>query len=115
MLKETNKSNIKRCKEKGIGVLVHSGLARGELCGRILQQLDKDFAEKEKVKQLLKLVNNDGSLLISIALQFLYQNEGISSILIGTKNMDHIRHNIELLEKELSPELLNKEFEIAQF
>lgn len=102
LLNQQNEDNIKLCEEKGLGVLIRTGLGRGLLTSRALQAEFKPA----KLEQMLELVKNDGDLLSTLALNFLYENKGISSVLIGTKNLDHFRKNIELLEKEFDKELL---------
>ncbi|WP_423406764.1 aldo/keto reductase [Heyndrickxia sp. MSNUG] len=102
LLNQENEDNIKLCEEKGLGVLIRTGLGRGLLTSRALQAEFKPA----KLEQLLELVKNDGDLLSTLALNFLYENKGISSVLIGTKNLDHFRKNIELLEKDFDKELL---------
>jgi aryl-alcohol dehydrogenase-like predicted oxidoreductase len=110
LLNQQNKDNIKLCKEKGLGVLIRTGLGRGLLTAKALQAEVKPA----KLQQLLELVNNDGDLLSTLALNFLYENKGISSVLIGTKNLEHFKKNIELLEKDFDKELLIKAIEIGK-
>jgi len=114
LLNQANRDNIQLAKQKGIGVLIRTGLARGLLTPRALEMVKKDFANKGKVEQLLQLVNNDGEMLTALALHFLYQNDGISSVLIGTKNIDNLKKNMELLNREIDQSLLNKAIEIGQ-
>ena len=109
LLNQVNEENIKLCKEKGIGVLIRTGLGRGLLTSRALQAEMKPA----KLQQLLELVNNDGDLLSSLALNFLYENKGINSVLIGTKNFDHLKKNIDLLEKEVDHDLLEQAIQIG--
>lgn len=110
LLNQENEDNIKLCEENGLGVLIRTGLGRGLLTSRALQAEFKPA----KLEQLLELVNNDGDLLSTLALNFLYENKGISSVLIGTKNLEHFRKNIELLEKEFDKELLAQAIKIGK-
>jgi aryl-alcohol dehydrogenase-like predicted oxidoreductase len=110
LLNQENEDNIKLCDEKGLGVLIRTGLGRGLLTSRALQAEVKPA----KLQQLLELVNNDGDLLSTLALNFLYENKGISSVLIGTKNLEHFKQNIELLEKDFDKELLIKAIGIGK-
>lgn len=108
LINQTNKKNIRLAKEKGIGVLVRGGLARGMLSARVLLHLNSGLPQIEKVKQLLELVNHDGDVLAALALQFLYREEGISSVLIGTKKIQHLKDNLELLEQPIPEDLMSK-------
>lgn len=110
LLNQENEENIKLCEEKGLGVLIRTGLGRGLLTARALQAEFKPA----KLQQMLELVNNDGDLLTTLALNFLYENQGISSVLIGTKNLEHFKKNIELLEIEFDRELLAKAIQIGK-
>ncbi|WP_339060503.1 aldo/keto reductase [Tepidibacillus marianensis] len=113
LLNQKNKKNIQFAKERGMGVLIRTGIGRGLLTSRALELMDTEFREKEKVSQLLELVENDGDLLQALALQFLYQEEGISSVLIGTKSVERFKKNMELLEREVDPVILQKAIEIG--
>jgi aryl-alcohol dehydrogenase-like predicted oxidoreductase len=110
LLNQVNEENIKLCEEKGIGVLIRTGLGRGLLTSRALQAELKPA----KLQQLLELVHNDGDLLSSLALNFLYENKGINSVLIGTKNVDHLKKNIDLLEREVDSHLLGQAIQIGK-
>ncbi|MFC3884687.1 aldo/keto reductase [Bacillus songklensis] len=114
LLNQHNEGNIQLCKEKGIGVLIRTGLGRGLLTPKVLNYLEEDMPHKKQIQALLDLVNNDANLLSSIALQFLYQNDGISSVLIGTKNFERFEQNMILLDKEIDSSLLTKATEIVK-
>ena len=114
LLNQANKSNIDLAREKGVGVLIRTGIGRGLLTSKVLEMMDTEFPEKEKVQQLLKLVGNDGVQLHALALQFLYQEEGISSVLIGTRNPERFKQNMQLLEREIDQEMLRKAIAIGR-
>ena len=104
-----NEENIKLCKERGMGVLIRSGLGNGLLTSRVVDNLEK-LRENDRIKaeKLLKLVNGDTDLLTAIGLHFLYENEGISSVIVGTKKPENVKKNFELLSIELPENLLNE-------
>lgn len=108
ILNQSNEDNIRLCKEKGIGVLIRGGLARGRLTSKVIPYLDSSNNEDKKIVEALELLNNDVEMLTAIALRFLYNNEGITSILIGTKNPERIDTNIKLLQTNID-ELLFKQ------
>lgn len=110
LLNQDNEMNIKLCEDKGLGVLIRTGLGRGLLTSRALKAQFKP----DKLEKMLKLVNQDGDLLTTLALNFLYENKGISSVLIGTKNMEHLKKNIDLLEEEFDRNLLLQAIEIGR-
>lgn len=115
LLNRSNEENIHLCKKGGIGVFIRSGLAMGKLTSRIHPYLKEDTSDNKMIKALVDLVKGDGNLLTAIALQFLYQNDGIHSVLVGTKNLDRIEQNIQLLEYEIDPMLFQQVNEIVGF
>ncbi|PTX63214.1 aryl-alcohol dehydrogenase-like predicted oxidoreductase [Melghirimyces profundicolus] len=108
LLNRQNEENIRLCREKGIGVLIRSGLAMGKLTPRILPYMEEDFPEKGRIRRLLELTEGDGEALTALALRFLHENKGISSVLVGTKKPGRIDRNIALLNREIDGELLTR-------
>lgn len=107
-----NEKNIKLASEKGIGVLIRGGLSYGKLTARVIPHL-KEVDEKGHIKKLLELVGNDGDALTALALKFLYENQSISSVLAGTKNVNHLKANLQLLEREMDKDIIAKALEIV--
>lgn len=106
---QANAENIRLCKERGIGVLIRSGLGNGLLTSRVVSNLDRlGDADRAKAEKLLKLVEGDTDLLTTLGLRFLYENDGISSVIVGTKKPANILKNVELLSRDLPEGLLEK-------
>ena len=109
LMNQGNEDNIKLAHENGIGVLIRSGLGNGLFTPRVLDNLENlNERQQPRMRKLLELVNNDIDLLMSLALNFLYSNKGISSVLLGTKKAEHIKKNMELLEKDVCASLLDE-------
>lgn len=108
LLSRRDEALVNLCGEKGIGVFLRGGLAYGRLTSRVIPHLNEQGDNKEKLTELLKLMNNDGDMLTSLALQFLYNNPNVSTVLVGSKNIEHIRKNFELLERSIEPEIMQK-------
>ena len=109
MMHQGSADNISLAKEKGLGVLIRGGLGNGLFTPRIIDNIDNiNEYEKVRMKALLQLVDNNVDTLQAIALNFLYNNKGISSILLGTKNPEHVKKNLELLEMNISPEMMSE-------
>lgn len=109
LMNQGNEKNIMLANEKGIGVFIRTGLGNGLFTPRVVDNIDKlNQHDQTRIKKLLELVGNDTGMLMSLALNFLYNNKNISSILLGTKKSEHIKANIELLETNVSAELLDK-------
>jgi len=109
LMNQGNEENIRSAGEKGIGVFIRTGLGNGLFTPRVLENMEKLDPQKQAcIKRLLELVNNDIHMLMSLALNFLYKNENISSVLLGTKKPEHVKINMELLEKDIDDGLLGK-------
>ncbi len=100
---------IAKAGDRGIGMLIRSGLGAGWLTARALTVPPEQ--RPEKVNKLLALVNGDGERLHTLALAFLHSHRAISSILVGTKSLDHLRRNIERFRSPDDPELLKRALE----
>lgn len=93
---------VRLCRENDIGVLIRSGLGGGLLTPKVLKADVKiPPAQRKKIRELLALVDNDGQGLTALALRYLYDNPGISSVLLGTKNIHHLENGFELLKRGL--------------
>lgn len=110
-----NEENIRLCKERGMGVLIRSGLGNGLLTSRVVNNLDNlREADRIKAEKLLKLVEGNTDMLTALGLHFLYENDGISSVIVGTKKPENVKKNFELLGIELPEGLLSKAKEIVK-
>ncbi|SDK02866.1 aldo/keto reductase [Sediminibacillus albus] len=114
LLNQQNESNITLANEKGIGVLIRGGLAGTLLTEQSAELHGEHTPYKPKLEQLLSLANHDREQLHSLALQFLYSNKAINSVLIGAKNAAKLQRQIELLDKEVDEQLLLQAAEIGK-
>lgn len=97
---------ITKAGDRGIGIVIRSGLATGWLTPRALTV--PAAQRPAKVNRLLALVNGDGERLHTLALASLRAHPAISSVLVGTKHLDHLRHNIERFRSPEDPDLLQR-------
>jgi len=105
---------VRLCGERGIGVLVRGGLAYGRLTTRVLPHLESlNEPERSLTKALLDLVGGDGRTLTALALQFLYRNPRVSSVLAGTKRVEHVKANLDLVDLNLGPGTLEEAIRIT--
>lgn len=114
LVAQSNTENIRLARSKGIGVLIRSGLAAGALTSRVIPHLNDEVRHIDKVRKLLALVGGDGDALTSLALNFLYENDGISSVLVGSKRVAHVKANLDLLERPVDPEVMAQAIEIGR-
>lgn len=103
---------IQKAGDRGIGVLIRSGLAMGWLTGRALTVPRSEWPKA--VSKLMELVNGDSVMLQRLALAYLKSQPGISSILVGTKDIAHLEQNAALLADEVDPAMLERSARIAR-
>jgi len=109
LINRSDEGLIDQCVDKHIGVLIRGGLARGMLTPKFNQYTDLiDSTHRNKILQILKLIDNDSQKLPSLALHFLARNQGISSVLIGSKKIEHIEMCLDLLESQIDPSLIDE-------
>ncbi|MBN1153469.1 aldo/keto reductase [candidate division KSB1 bacterium] len=100
---------IEKCSQKKIGVLIRGGLARGMLTPKFDRyQNHIDNQNRQKINAMLEWVDHDSRKLTALALHFLARNKGISSVLIGSKKIEHIEMCLSLMESDIDAELLEK-------
>ncbi len=115
LIQQEDEPVIKLCQEKNIGVLIRTPLALGKLTPKGIQNLNTlSVRERSQLYALLELVNNDAQYIPALALQFLSQHPGISSILVGTKNEHHLRDNIKALSASVSDDIIKKAMAIGR-
>ena len=102
---------IAKARDRGIGVLIRSGLGAGWLTPRIL--IVAPEKRPPKARALLDLCGGDADRLFTLALHFLAQDDGISSILVGTKSAQNLRQAVSLSSLPVDPDLLQRAAQIA--
>jgi aryl-alcohol dehydrogenase-like predicted oxidoreductase len=114
LLSRRDEALVNLCGQRGIGVLIRGGLGYGRLTPRVIPYLsDLEPNTRAKITALLHLVDGNSDWLIALALKFLYQNPNITSVLVGSKNIAHIKKNIQLLHLSLDESLLEKAIQIG--
>lgn len=114
LMDRSNEKNIALAAEKGIAVFIRQALGNGLFTPRVFESALVNPFKKAKAKKILKLVDNDTDKYMAIALNFLYRNENITSVLLGTKKASHVRKNLDLLDIEISDELMNNVLKIVR-
>lgn len=115
LLNQNDEALIHACHGRKIGVLIRTGLGRGIYSDKMYNGLSALPMEwQQKLEKIISVTRNDTRLLRQIALRFLYENRSISSVLLGSKNMMHIRDNLDLLNSELDSTVYQNVLEILQ-
>jgi len=116
LLDTSNFANLRLCQERNIGVLIKGPFAQGKLTPKVFDILAGDKLqpkERAKLTALLEVCNGDADILMNCAMQLLYRDEAISSVLAGTKNISHFQKNIKLLETPLDEKIFQAVKRIA--
>jgi aryl-alcohol dehydrogenase-like predicted oxidoreductase len=109
LLNQSNKENIALAHAKGMGVIIRGGLGTGLLTPKVQPYLnDPDLPYAKQVKALLQLTGDDFKKLLALELNFLYQNKGISSVIVGAGRPDYIKEDMQLLNNFNDPALLQQ-------
>jgi myo-inositol catabolism protein IolS len=112
------------CKAHGIGVIVHSPLAKGLLTGKYLPDhkftqdderswmaafQGKRFADTLNVAQKLKdWAESKGHSLVHLAIAWTLANSAVTSCIVGAKTPEQVEHNAEAAHWVLSAEELHE-------
>lgn len=97
-------AGIAQAAEKGMGIFIRSGFGGGLLTPRVLKRPDL----LPRVQPYLDLLGGDADKLPVLALHFLKANPGISSVLVGTKSLEHLKANIAAAEAEFDGALVGE-------
>jgi aryl-alcohol dehydrogenase-like predicted oxidoreductase len=106
LLNQTDEDRIGKARARGIGVLIRSGLAGGWLTSHALTTPSEE--RPAGVNSLFDLCHGDAELVTSLALHFIARNEGVSSILIGSKSCENVKNAIRLTGSVVDPDILEK-------
>lgn len=104
---------ITKAAERGIGILIRTGLAMGLLSPRAGAVLDRDAEARRQVQPYLDLVGGDLDRLTDLAWGFLAAHPGVSSVLLGTKSVEHLKANVERARRGIDPDLVKKALEMG--
>jgi aryl-alcohol dehydrogenase-like predicted oxidoreductase len=99
-LQREHEDAIARAAQTGHGTIIRGGVARGapDDWNRVYYMVPgetmKDRWEEAKLDELL-----DGMTRMEFMLRFTLSHPGLSTTIVGTKNPDHLRQNIEAAKK----------------
>lgn len=109
LLNREAEPGITRAAKVGLGILIRSGFAGGDLTPRVKTLLEKEEnPELERIKKLLKILDGKIEWLLALALQFLRRNPDITSVLIGSKSVEHLNQDLRLLSIKLPKDVWEK-------
>lgn len=91
-------------KMNDIGIIIKGGLATGKLTPKYKNLNEPLRSRIEELEDMAKLFNME--TINEFALRFILRKEEIATIIVGSKNKEHIMENIRLMEKEFDRTLL---------
>lgn len=96
------------CKEMGLGFIAYSPLAQGLLTGAIgadyrlskrdIRKFNPLFSDKELFHQQLDFIGSGEGPILKRALSFLFENEGVTSSIIGVTRVKHFKENLQIFK-----------------
>jgi len=113
------------CREREVGVISYGPLAGGILTGKY--QEPKQFAKGdarsffykfyqgpafEKVQALLEKMERMGHPLYEVALNWVRQQDGVSSVIVGCRNAEQVKRNVSALSWEMDKQQMT---ELSEF
>jgi aryl-alcohol dehydrogenase-like predicted oxidoreductase len=120
-----NRELFASCRELGIGVVVYEPLGSGTLSGKPIDEIREAWAEWSEwgfYKRLLAGENGERSAVLvaalrpvaerlgvsvpQLAIAWVLHQDGVSSVLAGSANPDHVRSNAAAAELDLSDDVL---------
>ncbi|MDZ7680706.1 MAG: aldo/keto reductase [Fodinibius sp.] len=117
------------CREEGLGVLPWSPLAGGFLTGKYrrdekgpegARRTDFDFPPVDKeeaydvVEEMDEIADSKGASIPQVALAWLLHREGVTSVIIGAKNMSQLKDNLGAAEVELTADEIARISEVTK-
>ena len=126
------------CRENGIGVICYSPLAQGVLTGRYANENEvpdglartrhysknRPFSEHGEpgledelfaaVSNIRSIAADLGEPMAAVALAWLRQQAGITSLLVGVRNAEEVRRNLPSLELTLTEDVLKQLSDVTE-
>jgi myo-inositol catabolism protein IolS len=112
------------CKEHGIAIVTYSTIAEGILTGKFAR--DVQFPEGDHrargllfepevwphvydaVEQLKALADGAGVPLAHLAIQWTTRQEGVTGVLVGSRNVAQVRRNVEAMKSDIPDETFDE-------
>jgi len=91
------KTVFQKASDRKIGVIVKDGLAAGRLTPKY--GLLSDPVLKERIKKSVDVASHLGISLTEYAIRFILSDSPISTVILGTKKVEHLRANVRCTEE----------------
>jgi aryl-alcohol dehydrogenase-like predicted oxidoreductase len=90
-----------------IGIIVKDGMARGMLAGKHADIVNEE--ERSRAAHFVRLAEKHTMPVHELALRFVLSHPAVSSVIIGTKNPEHLRGNAAAAAHGILPETFGSE------
>lgn len=114
LLDRSAEDEIKRAADHGLGVLVRFPLAMGWLTPRASDWIEQNPTQKSRLAPYLELVHGNYQELYRLALHFVARMPEVTSILVGTKNIDHLQQAVEAVSSAIDPDVMQVATKISR-
>jgi aryl-alcohol dehydrogenase-like predicted oxidoreductase len=120
---------IPYCRKNGIPVVTYSSIAQGIMTGKFPRNLSfsRDdprtgivfFRDEvwphiyEAVDDLKPLAAESGRSLVELAIRWVLSHNGVTTAVVGARNVDQLRANVAALEGEIGEEIFRRMTEIS--
>jgi aryl-alcohol dehydrogenase-like predicted oxidoreductase len=93
-------------KAAGVGVIVKWPLGGGTLTSKYERLGESQAERKADMARVRAVAERHGMTLPDLALRFLLSNDAVSTIIAGTRSIEHLEANVANSGKALSPDIL---------
>ena len=97
IMQEMSKRIFPLAKEKNVGVIIKGGMATGQLTSKYSDVNEQ--SQRERIARISHIADEQRIKLHDLALRFTLSPNAVSTVIIGTKNVDHLRSNAETAER----------------
>ncbi len=106
LLNRSAEQAIHEAHAAGIGVLLRGPLAGGWLTPRAAETSAQNPAMQARLRPYLDLVGQDWARLTALGMAFCARHPGVSSMLVGTKSVEHLRANVQACREGVPADIL---------
>jgi aryl-alcohol dehydrogenase-like predicted oxidoreductase len=88
--------------KKDIGIIVKDGMARGKLSAKYSDVTEQ--AERARIERIRAVAEQYSMSLSELAVRFIISHPAVASVIVGTKNNEHLTDNCSALRRGALPE-----------
>ena len=113
IMREMSERIFPLAQNKGIGIIIKGGMATGQLTSKYSDVNDQN--QREHIARISHIADEQRLKLPELALRFALSSSAVSTVIIGTKSVEHLRSNAETAERgELSAPVLQHLSQVSE-